>query len=171
MSRSNTRLKSPSKKPTPSSWSSTPMRASPISTRKWLKFYCAQKNRSAWRSIKSTTRTQIAYDLSFHSLGIQTIVIAVSAAQGWHIAELLETALKTLSRRIAEDDGFRFDPICIVGRPNVGKSSLVNYLLDEERCIVSPIPGTTRDSIDITFLHGESGYTLIDTAGIRAQAC
>jgi GTP-binding protein len=59
--------------------------------------------------------------------------------------------------------------VAIVGRPNVGKSSLVNYLLDEERCIVSPIPGTTRDSVDISFSHEEHLYTLIDTAGIRRK--
>lgn len=104
----------------------------------------------------------------FSSLGISNI-IPVSAAQGWHIAELLETAMKSLHQSYEEaiqDDSIR---ICIVGRPNVGKSSLVNYLLQEERCIVSPIPGTTRDSVDVPFLHDEDRYTLIDTAGIRRK--
>jgi GTP-binding protein len=59
--------------------------------------------------------------------------------------------------------------VAIIGRPNVGKSSLVNYLLDEERCIVSPIPGTTRDSIDIPIELDGVEYNLIDTAGIRRK--
>lgn len=105
----------------------------------------------------------------FHSLGI-TKQVAVSASQGWHIAELLETAFVDFSKELKE----KSEPnpalkIAIVGRPNVGKSSLVNYLLDEERCIVSPIPGTTRDSIDISFEHEGQVYTLIDTAGIRRK--
>lgn len=104
----------------------------------------------------------------FQSLGISHI-IAVSASQGWHIAELLEAALESLPQDMEEavqDDSIK---ICIVGRPNVGKSSLVNYLLQEERCIVSPIPGTTRDSIDVPFLYDEDRYMLIDTAGIRRK--
>jgi GTP-binding protein len=104
----------------------------------------------------------------FQSLGISQIV-GVSATQSWHIAELLEVALAQLPKdelQQPEDSAIR---IAIVGRPNVGKSSLVNYLLDEERCIVSPIPGTTRDSIDISFEHDQERYTLIDTAGIRRK--
>jgi GTP-binding protein len=59
--------------------------------------------------------------------------------------------------------------MAIVGRPNVGKSSLINYLLAEERCIVSPIAGTTRDSVDVHLTHDGASYVLIDTAGIRRK--
>lgn len=104
----------------------------------------------------------------FYSLGIKKI-IPVSAAQGWHMAELLEMAFETLSkekREVTEDPAIN---VAIVGRPNVGKSSLVNFLLDEERCIVSPIPGTTRDSVDVTVTHDQDLFRLIDTAGIRRK--
>jgi GTP-binding protein len=105
----------------------------------------------------------------FHSLGISRLV-PVSAAQGWQIAELLETAFENVTmvkeESIDNPDAIK---VAIVGRPNVGKSSLVNYVLDEERCIVSPVPGTTRDSVDISFSHDNQLYTLIDTAGIRRK--
>lgn len=105
----------------------------------------------------------------FHSLGISRLV-PVSAAQGWQIAELLETAFEKISQaKEKSEDLPEAIKVAIVGRPNVGKSSLVNYLLDEERCIVSPIPGTTRDSVDISFSHDDHLYTLIDTAGIRRK--
>lgn len=105
---------------------------------------------------------------NFHELGIKDIV-AVSASQSWHIAELLETALKDVHAEESEEERAPGIKVAIVGRPNVGKSSLLNYLLDEERCIVSPIPGTTRDSIDIPFEHDGTTFTLIDTAGIRRK--
>lgn len=104
----------------------------------------------------------------FQSLGISKVV-AVSAAQGWHIAELLEAAFADISTSDATSIDNQAIQLAIVGRANVGKSSLVNYLLDEERCIVSPIPGTTRDSIDIPFEHQGIHYNLIDTAGIRRK--
>src|SRR5262249_1947552 len=59
--------------------------------------------------------------------------------------------------------------LAVVGRPNVGKSSLVNALLGEERTIVSNVPGTTRDSVDVTLDHGGSRFRLVDTAGIRRK--
>ncbi|MGK5594201.1 MAG: ribosome biogenesis GTPase Der [Parachlamydiaceae bacterium] len=105
---------------------------------------------------------------SFLALGIKDVV-AVSASQNWQIAELLETALQSFPKDaevIQEPESLK---IAIIGRPNVGKSSLVNYFLDEERCIVSPIPGTTRDSVDISFNLDGTLYTLIDTAGIRRK--
>lgn len=101
----------------------------------------------------------------FHSLGIKD-VIGVSAVQGLHMAELLEAAFQdiTFPEEEEQDDTIK---IAIVGRPNTGKSTLINTFLNEERCIASPIAGTTRDSIDIVFEYNNQKYTLIDTAGIR----
>jgi GTP-binding protein len=112
--------------------------------------------------------SQVSFIHPFYSLGISQIV-PVSASQNWQIAELLEIALKDIPRGLQEESDVQSIKVAIVGRPNVGKSSLVNYLMDEERCIVSPIPGTTRDSIDISFTHQDQLYTLIDTAGIRRK--
>lgn len=109
-----------------------------------------------------------AFVHEFYSLGIKK-VIAVSAAQNWHIAELLEAAFENAKNEIEIQEETPPIKVALVGRPNVGKSSLINYLLNEERCIVSPIPGTTRDSIDASFVQGETSYTLIDTAGIRRK--
>lgn len=102
------------------------------------------------------------------SLGISRIV-AVSATQRWHIAELLETALADVPVDTDAEEASLGLKVAIVGRPNVGKSSLLNYILDEERCIVSPLPGTTRDTIDVPFMHDGKLYTLLDTAGIRRK--
>lgn len=114
--------------------------------------------------------TQVALMHQFYSLGIKKMV-PVSAAQGWQIAELLETAFENvaIAEECAEEENPGAIKVAVVGRANVGKSSLVNYILDEERCIVSPIPGTTRDSVDISFSQGDDLYTLIDTAGIRRK--
>lgn len=104
----------------------------------------------------------------FYSLGIKKMV-PVSAAQGLQIAELLETAFEGFKPTEDEEEAEKSIKVAIVGRPNVGKSSLVNFILDEERCIVSPIPGTTRDSIDMAVERNDHLYTLIDTAGIRRK--
>lgn len=105
----------------------------------------------------------------FHSLGIST-VLPVSALQGLQIAELVEEAWRGVKcSKKKQPVSPKTTNICIVGRPNVGKSTLVNALLDEERCVVSPLPGTTRDSIDIPFSIDEKHYLLIDTAGIRRK--
>lgn len=121
----------------------------------------------AVNKIDNLSQTSLMHQ--FYSLGISRL-IPVSAAQGWHIAELLEAAFENTPAAIAEEEedssGIK---VAIVGRPNVGKSSLVNFILDENRCIVSPIPGTTRDSIDIAVTHEDKLYTLIDTAGIRRK--
>lgn len=70
-------------------------------------------------------------------------------------------------RELAPGEGLR---VAVVGRPNVGKSTLINRLLGEERVIACDMPGTTRDSLFIPFQHGDRNYTLIDTAGIRRRA-
>jgi len=106
--------------------------------------------------------------LEFYALGLGT-VYPISALHGTGVADLLDDIVKTLrpsEEPEAEDERTK---LTIVGRPNVGKSSLLNKLLGEQRAIVSPIPGTTRDAID-TYLEWEGNpITLIDTAGIRRR--
>ncbi len=119
----------------------------------------------AVNKVDSQTNESLKYE--FMGLGIARM-ISVSAAQGWHIAELLEMALTDVPERQEEPeiDSVR---VAIVGKPNVGKSSLLNYLLGEERAIVSPVPGTTRDSIDAVVEQEGQLFTFIDTAGIRRK--
>lgn len=105
---------------------------------------------------------------NFLPLGI-TQMTAISASQNWHIAELLEMAMEPVPVTESEETSDDTIHLSIIGRPNVGKSSLVNKLLNDSRCVVSPIAGTTRDSIDIPFQFGDDSFTLIDTAGIRRK--
>ncbi len=104
---------------------------------------------------------------TFYGLGIEE-VIPVSAIQGRNIVEILELALAPcpIVEEVEEAKGIK---IAIVGRPNVGKSTLINTLLDEARCVVSPIAGTTRDSIDVSVEWEGETFTIIDTAGIRRK--
>jgi GTP-binding protein len=121
----------------------------------------------AVNKIDNLSQTSLMHQ--FYSLGISRL-IPVSAAQGWQIAELLEAAFENIPLvKEARIDYPNAIKVAVVGRPNVGKSSLINYILDEERCIVSPVPGTTRDSVDISCMLGEQLYTFIDTAGIRRK--
>jgi len=95
--------------------------------------------------------------------------IPISAVHGMNTGDLLDTLVSALPEDAAAD----YDPdvikIAVIGRPNVGKSSIVNMLLGEERVIVSDIPGTTRDAIDTPFTYEDRNYVLIDTAGIRRK--
>ena len=105
----------------------------------------------------------------FHSLAIQEI-IGVSASQGFQVAEALEKILEKLPKTEGDPQEDRLAiRVAIVGRPNVGKSTLLNQLLQEERSIVSPIAGTTRDAIDVEIEVEGHRYILIDTAGIRRK--
>lgn len=106
-----------------------------------------------------------AYD--FYSLGIGE-PITISAGQGLGIGDLLDEVCRYFPA-IEEDEGGEAISIAVVGKPNVGKSSLVNALLGQERTIVSNIPGTTRDAIDTPFRYNGNDYVLIDTAGIRRK--
>ncbi|MCB1213166.1 MAG: ribosome biogenesis GTPase Der, partial [Chlamydiia bacterium] len=93
----------------------------------------------------------------------------VSASQRTHLAELLMLAIETDRPKSQEEPVAKYPRIALVGKPNVGKSSLLNILLGEERSIVSPIAGTTRDSVDVTVEIDGEKYTLVDTAGIRRK--
>jgi GTPase len=109
----------------------------------------------------------------FHELALGA-PLPISAAHGENVRDLVEHALEACPVRASADDD-AFDPenkrirVAIVGRPNVGKSTLVNTLLGEERVIAFAEPGTTRDSIYLDFDRGGRAYTLIDTAGVRRR--
>ena len=102
----------------------------------------------------------------FYSLGFDEYV-SVSAEHGTGVNELLKLMTEGLEAGYEEED--ENIKISVIGRPNVGKSSLVNALLNEERVIVSDIAGTTRDAIDTKFTYNKEEYTLIDTAGLRKK--
>ncbi len=109
----------------------------------------------------------------FHALGLGE-PIAVSAAHGDRIGALMEAVLAgfDVPDALVEDvdDDERELRIAVIGRPNVGKSTLVNRLLGEERQVVYDQPGTTRDSVSVPFERNDRKYVLIDTAGIRRKA-
>jgi len=88
----------------------------------------------------------------------------IAAVHGIGVSALLEAATEGFEAGQAQDAATK---IAIVGRPNVGKSSLINSILESERTIVSDIPGTTRDSVDVPFTLGGKPYVLVDTAGLR----
>lgn len=103
----------------------------------------------------------------FFQLGFEE-VFAVSAEHGLGIGELMDHVAASLPSTEGRREE-RAVTIAVIGRPNVGKSSLVNRILGEERVIVDEAPGTTRDAIDTPFTHESRRYLLIDTAGIRAK--
>lgn len=105
----------------------------------------------------------------FYNLGLGD-PIPISASNALNLGDLLDEVVKNfpaVESEVGEDDEIK---IAVIGRPNVGKSSLVNKLLGEERVIVSEIAGTTRDAIDTHFFKDGTKFTLIDTAGMRRKA-
>ena len=105
----------------------------------------------------------------FYTLGLGD-PIAVSAVHGHGTGDLLDACVANFPP--AEEPGEEQDIIrvAVIGRPNVGKSSLVNRILGEKRVIVSEVAGTTRDAVDSLFTNEQGRYMFIDTAGIRRQS-
>ena len=105
----------------------------------------------------------------FYNLGIGDPV-TISAAQGKGLGDSLDEVVKDFDALMEEEQDDEYIRIAIIGKPNVGKSSLINRLLGEDRNIVSNVPGTTRDAID-SYLETEEGkFILIDTAGLRRKS-
>ncbi len=105
--------------------------------------------------------------VEFYELGLGE-VYAISSLHGQGTGDLLDAVVASFEP-IGTEEVDESIKIAIVGRPNVGKSSLLNAILGQERAIVSPVPGTTRDAIDTPMMWGDLPVTLIDTAGIRRR--
>ena len=106
----------------------------------------------------------------FYELGFEIDPIPLSSIHGTGTGDILDAALDALPVTEAEDDDDDRIRVAVIGKPNAGKSSLVNRILGDERMIVSNIPGTTRDAIDSQLDNEFGKYTFIDTAGIRRQS-
>lgn len=104
----------------------------------------------------------------FHTLGMGD-PLAVSAAHGDRVAALMDEVLEEYATPDTPPDIAAGIAVAIVGRPNVGKSTLINRLVGEDRVVAYDKPGTTRDSVDVPFEHHGVAYTLIDTAGVRRR--
>ncbi|MCH8059675.1 MAG: ribosome biogenesis GTPase Der, partial [Proteobacteria bacterium] len=112
--------------------------------------------------------------VEFHGLGLGE-PIAVSATHGDRIAALMDAVLGDFEPGTADEPDHPDDDdhelrIAVIGRPNVGKSTLINRMIGEDRLVVFDEPGTTRDSVSVPFVRNDRKYELIDTAGIRRRA-
>ena len=105
----------------------------------------------------------------FYNLGIGDPV-TISASQALGLGDMLDRVVENFDKFNEEDEEDEFIRIAMIGKPNVGKSSLINRLLGEERLIVSDIPGTTRDSIDSALETEQGKFILVDTAGLRRKS-
>jgi GTP-binding protein len=120
----------------------------------------------AVNKLESEKHRENLYD--FYELGAASVVM-ISSSHGLGIGNLLDEVLVHLPEEVEDEYEDDFRRICVIGRPNVGKSSLVNTILGNDRLIVSNISGTTTDSIDTQFTKDDTNYVLIDTAGMRKR--
>lgn len=133
-------------------------------------FYVAKilkkhKNKKIILVVNKSEKTSLLNDNEYYKFGFGK-PFYVSANHGIGIGDLLDEVITSRQTNQTKLDTFKF---CIIGRPNVGKSTLVNSILHEERMITSPIANTTRDAIDTDFKRNNVNYTIIDTAGIRRK--
>ena len=130
--------------------------------------------KSTWLAVnKAEGLDQDIASGEFHGLGLGDPV-AVSAAHGDRIASLMEEVLApfvdSAEEEASADDGEKALRIAVIGRPNVGKSTLINRLIGEDRLVVYDQPGTTRDSVVVPFERDGRKYELVDTAGVRRRS-
>ncbi len=118
---------------------------------------------------KIDNNDQVYLSHEFYSLGLGEELFCISSMSGSGTGDLLDAVVKALPENIESDYDDSLPHITIVGRPNVGKSSMTNALLDQERNIVTPIAGTTRDSIHTRYNKFGMDFYLVDTAGMRRK--
>ena len=106
----------------------------------------------------------------FYELGFETEPIAVSSVHGSGTGDLLDACLEALPEKGDEEEDDDSIKVAVIGKPNAGKSSIINRIVGSERLIVSNIPGTTRDAIDTQVENEYGKFTFIDTAGIRRKS-
>jgi GTP-binding protein len=104
----------------------------------------------------------------FHSLGLGT-PFGISASHGYGLSDFKNELIRDLPAQPEEPERSNQIRVAVLGRPNAGKSSLINRILREERLVVSELPGTTRDAVDSVFHYRDREYLFIDTAGIRRK--
>lgn len=119
--------------------------------------------------VNKVDNNDVSLTYDFYMLGLGEPIPA-SAEQSKNIGDLLDEIVKHFKIKIDIEEKDETIKIAVVGKPNAGKSSLVNKILGYERVIVSGIAGTTRDTIDTPFSYGGKDYTIIDTAGIRRKS-
>lgn len=117
---------------------------------------------------KTDGADEVMVTAEFQTLGLG-MPIPIAAVHGRGVLRLMDVVLADLPDAIEEDEEDDSIKVAIIGRPNVGKSTLVNRLLGEERVVAFDMPGTTRDSVFIPFERDDKRYTLIDTAGVRRR--
>lgn len=118
---------------------------------------------------KTDSKQGISNLPEFYSIGVEKLY-PISAEHGTDVDELLDAILPLLPTEEEVREGDEYPKIAIVGRPNAGKSTLINRLTGQDRLVTSPVPGTTRDSIDTVVSYYKKQYIFIDTAGIRRQS-
>lgn len=127
----------------------------------------------AVNKIDTQSRSDRLYE--FYALGVEAL-FPLSAEHGLGLSELMDQIVRVLPVRQKDTEGQEDEgrgkplSLAVVGRPNVGKSTLVNRLLGYERSVVDASPGTTRDAVDTPFSFGQQHYILVDTAGVRRKA-
>ncbi|UCG39799.1 MAG: ribosome biogenesis GTPase Der [bacterium] len=118
---------------------------------------------------KSEGQSRELESSQFYSLGLGE-VFPVSALHGTGVAEALEHLVEVLPEKELPAEESHDIRVAVVGRPNTGKSTLINRILGEERVLVSEVPGTTADTVDTLVVRGERRYLFVDTAGVRRKA-
>jgi GTP-binding protein len=144
-------------------------RAGPVLDDKELLMFLRRSEKKVLYVVnKSDGPEQEHLGLEFYSFGMER-VFPISSAHGYGIGSLMGQVIRDLpiTEKLQEEE--ESIKIAIIGRPNVGKSSLINRIIGSDRLVVSELPGTTRDSVDISFEREGKSYLLIDTAGIRRR--